>query len=107
MAEATAAPSEQGKGWCVVLAHTAPHPSLLRKATFPQGKAILCPTPVSAYGIRSVGALFLLFAPVFRGGHAGFGQELPVQATDGPEARLGADVSDTVLGPGQQVLGLL
>ena len=54
-----------------------------------------------------MGALFLLFAPVFRRGHAGLGQELPVQATDGPEARLGADVGDTVLGPGQQVLGLL
>ena len=58
VAEATAAPSEQGKGWCIVLAHTAPHPSLLRKATFPQGKAIF----------RTFGAVFLFLSATRRRG---------------------------------------
>ena len=45
----------QGKALAgaTLIAPTAPHPSLLRKATFPQGKALLCP-----------GGLFRRFLPL-------------------------------------------
>ena len=45
----------QGKALvcATLIAPTTPHPSLLRKATFPQGKALLCP-----------GGLFRRFLPL-------------------------------------------
>ena len=45
--------SEGAKRLCYIVVPTAPHPSLLRKATFPQGKALLYP-----------GGLFRRFLPL-------------------------------------------